>query len=128
MPVPYGGGGEDPTPYLFQKRMCLMSLTLSLITCNVLNLSLITCNFSFSRSIFKGLVLQTSKNQGLFGKGLTIPPQTPCKPVDPHFPSQSVLTWMVHLQLLSLHPDKMRWYFKHFTFKTKSNKISINIV
>ena len=27
-------------------------------------------NFSFSRSVFKRLVLQTRKNQGLFGKGL----------------------------------------------------------
>ena len=29
-----------------------------------------TRNFSFSRSVFKRLVLQTCKNQGLFGKGL----------------------------------------------------------
>ena len=28
-------------------------------------------NFSFSRSVFKRLVLQTHKNQGLFGKGLS---------------------------------------------------------
>ena len=28
-------------------------------------------NFSFSHSVFKVLVLQTGKNQGLFGKGLT---------------------------------------------------------
>ena len=27
-------------------------------------------NFSFSRSVFKRLLLQTHKNQGLFGKGL----------------------------------------------------------
>ena len=27
-------------------------------------------NFSFSHSVFKRLVLQTCKNQGLFGKGL----------------------------------------------------------
>ena len=27
-------------------------------------------NFSFSRNVFKRLVLQTCKNQGLFGKGL----------------------------------------------------------
>ena len=32
---------------------------------------LITSNFSFSHSVFKRLVLQTHKNQGLFGKGLT---------------------------------------------------------
>ena len=32
---------------------------------------LITSNFSFSHSVFKRLVLQTRKNQGLFGKGLT---------------------------------------------------------
>ena len=32
---------------------------------------LVTSNFSFSRSVFKRLVLQTRKNQGLFGKGLT---------------------------------------------------------
>ena len=28
-------------------------------------------NFSFSHSVFKRLVLQTRKNNGLFGKGLT---------------------------------------------------------
>ena len=32
---------------------------------------LIMSNFSFSHSVFKGLILQTRKNQGLFGKGLT---------------------------------------------------------
>ena len=31
---------------------------------------LVPSNFSFSHSVFKGLVLQTRKNQGLFGKGL----------------------------------------------------------
>ena len=31
---------------------------------------LVTSNFSFSHSVFKRLVLQTHKNQGLFGKGL----------------------------------------------------------
>ena len=31
---------------------------------------LITSNFSISLSVFKRLVLQTRKNQGLFGKGL----------------------------------------------------------
>ena len=31
---------------------------------------LITSNFSFSQCVFKRLVLQTRKNQGLFGKGL----------------------------------------------------------
>ena len=31
---------------------------------------LVTSNFSFSHSVFKRLVLQTPKNQGLFGKGL----------------------------------------------------------
>ena len=30
----------------------------------------ITSNFSFSHSEFKRLILQTRKNQGLFGKGL----------------------------------------------------------
>ena len=34
---------------------------------------LVTSNFSFSHSVFKRLVLQTRKNQGLFGKGLTYP-------------------------------------------------------
>ena len=34
---------------------------------------LVTSNFSFSHSVFKRLVLQTCKNQGLFGKGLTQP-------------------------------------------------------
>ena len=33
---------------------------------------LVTSNFSFSRSGFKRLVLQTRKNQGLFGKGLKL--------------------------------------------------------
>ena len=28
-----------------------------------------TSNFSFSHSVFKRLILQTRKNQGLFGKG-----------------------------------------------------------
>ena len=32
---------------------------------------LFTSNFSFSHIVFKRLVLQTRKNQGLFGKGLT---------------------------------------------------------
>ena len=31
---------------------------------------LVMSNFSFSHSVFKRLVLQTLKNQGLFGKGL----------------------------------------------------------
>ena len=31
---------------------------------------LVTSNFSFSDSVFNRLVLQTFKNQGLFGKGL----------------------------------------------------------
>ena len=34
---------------------------------------LVTSNFSFSPSVFKRLVLQTRKNQGLFGKGLIFP-------------------------------------------------------
>ena len=33
---------------------------------------LVTRNFSFSHSVFKRLVLQTCKNQSLFGKGLTV--------------------------------------------------------
>ena len=35
---------------------------------------LVTSNFSFSRSVFKRLVLQTPKIQGLFGKGLILNP------------------------------------------------------
>ena len=31
---------------------------------------LVTSNFSFSHSVFKKFVLQTHKDQGLFGKGL----------------------------------------------------------
>ena len=31
---------------------------------------LVTSNFTFSHSVFKRLVMQTRKNQGLFGKGL----------------------------------------------------------
>ena len=38
---------------------------------------LITSNFSFFRSVFKRLVLQTCKNQGLFGKGLTLSQTNP---------------------------------------------------
>ena len=34
---------------------------------------LVTSNFSFSPSVFKRRVLQTRKNQGLFGKGLNSP-------------------------------------------------------
>ena len=34
-------------------------------------LGLATSNFSLSRSVFKRLVLQTRKNQGLFEKGLS---------------------------------------------------------
>ena len=37
---------------------------------------LVTSNFSFSRSVFKRLVLQTRKNQGLFGKGLSARPHS----------------------------------------------------
>ena len=33
---------------------------------------LVTSNFSFTHSVFKRLVLQTCKNQGLFEKGLTV--------------------------------------------------------
>ena len=32
---------------------------------------LVASNYSFSHGVFKGHVLQTRKNQGLFGKGLT---------------------------------------------------------
>ena len=32
---------------------------------------LVMSNLSFSLSVFKSLVLQTRKNQGYFGKGLT---------------------------------------------------------
>ena len=38
---------------------------------------LVTSNFSFSHSVFKRIVLQTRKNQGLFGKGLIIPREKP---------------------------------------------------
>ena len=34
---------------------------------------LVTSNFSFSHSVFKRIVLHTRKNQGLYGKGLSIP-------------------------------------------------------
>ena len=33
---------------------------------------LVTSNFSFSHSVFKRLVMQTCKNQGLFRKGLIL--------------------------------------------------------
>ena len=39
---------------------------------------LVTSNFSFPPSVFKGLLLQTCKNQGLFGKGLNL--KAPNKP------------------------------------------------
>ena len=32
---------------------------------------LVKSNFTFSHSVFKGHALQTHKNKGLFGKGLT---------------------------------------------------------
>ena len=41
---------------------------------------LVLSNFSFFHSVFKGLVLQTCKNQGLFGKGLIIG-QSPKNPL-----------------------------------------------
>ena len=37
----------------------------------------VTTNFSFSISVSNKLVLQTRKNQGLFGKGLSVKPVTP---------------------------------------------------
>ena len=37
---------------------------------------LIMSNFSFSYSVFKRLVLQTRKHQGLFGKGLNLTTQS----------------------------------------------------
>ena len=37
----------------------------------------VTSNFSISHSVFERLVLQTRKNQGLFGKGLMIQWLTP---------------------------------------------------
>ena len=33
---------------------------------------LVSSNFSFSHNVFKRLILQTRKNQGLFGKGLNL--------------------------------------------------------
>ena len=33
---------------------------------------LMTSNFSFSNSVFKRLLLQAGKNQGLFGRGLKV--------------------------------------------------------
>ena len=38
---------------------------------------LVTSNFTFSHSVFKRLVMQTRKNQGLFGKGLNIKESIP---------------------------------------------------
>ena len=35
---------------------------------------LVTSNFSFSHSVFRRFVLQTGKNQGLFGKGSKVNP------------------------------------------------------
>ena len=40
---------------------------------------LVTSNFSFSYSVFKRLLLQTRKNQGLFGKGLIFTSPQPIK-------------------------------------------------
>ena len=37
-----------------------------------ISLLLVMSNFSFSHSVFKRLLLQTLKNQGLFGKGLKL--------------------------------------------------------
>ena len=41
---------------------------------------LVTSNFSFSHSVFKRHLLQTRKNQGLFGKGLTLSHKTNYRP------------------------------------------------
>ena len=40
---------------------------------------LVTSNFSFSHSVFKRLLLQTRKNQGLFGEGLISTSPQPIK-------------------------------------------------
>ena len=50
---------------------------------------LVTSNSSYSHSAFKRLVLQTRKNQGLFGKGLTFNP-FPNKPLSLHVCSISL--------------------------------------
>ena len=39
---------------------------------------LVSSNFSFPHRVFKRLVLQTHKNQGLFGKELTLSQTSPC--------------------------------------------------
>ena len=46
---------------------------------------LITSNFSFSHGVFKRLVLQTCKKQGLFGKGLIWPSYLVYYPIWPNF-------------------------------------------
>ena len=39
---------------------------------------LVTSNFSFPHSVVKRLELQTSKNQGFYGKGSTLSQTSPC--------------------------------------------------
>ena len=61
---------------------------------------LVTSNFSFSHSVFKRLVLQTRKNQGLFGKGLkTITVQVLFFPVLIHY--QTTKFWMDLIDCIS---------------------------
>ena len=48
---------------------------------------LVTSNFTFSHSVFKRLVMQTRKNQGLFGKGLNSISIIVLQPVHLHLPA-----------------------------------------
>ena len=68
---------------------------------------LIRSNFSFSHSVFKRLVLQTCKNQGLFGKGLYRYHGGHC--TYPCFPGV-LLTSTLHTILFPNH-----WLFSHIT-------------
>ena len=58
---------------------------------------LVTSNFSFSRSVFKRPVLQTCKNQGLFGKGLTLSQMTNFR----LFQTQSLQTTILNLMKIA---------------------------
>ena len=60
---------------------------------------LIKSNFSFLHSLFKRLLLQTSKTKGLFGKGLKVHPLLVCS----QFVTNYHLYFIMLLSLLYLH-------------------------
>ena len=95
---------------------------------------LVTSNFSFSHSVFKRLVLQTCKQQGLSGKGLKKMAKTPVKLVE-----QRNLSIYLYLSLwVDLYRCRMffsslvkcsrfiSWFTKRFSRYTKSFTIKMS--